>query len=596
MKRFVKEYFQTFSFFYSRLRYRVFVAFALNISVGLLDGLGLTMFLPLLQVVESKKEVDSGQLGKLGFIIDLFAQAGIPLTIVSVLAFMAVFFLLKGIAQYVNAMYRVTVQQYFVRRVRKSLVKSIVSLDYLTFLQTDQGKIQNSLTGEVDRVSRAYQSYFLSFQFAVLVAIYIIFAFLVNAEFALLVCSGGFLTNLIYHRIYQKTRKSSRKLTEDAHGFQGLLFEFVLNLKYLKATGLNFRYADKLDEKIEQLESNNKLIGKLTAIVTAAREPMVVIIISGLIYLQVEVLGAPLAPILISLLFFYRALTYLMMMQTQRNLFLTVSGSLESLSQFSDQLLKSRESLKGKKPVQFSDSIELRDVTVKIGQSQILNNVSATFRKNELVAIVGESGSGKSTLVNLVAGLINPESGEVRIDNVPMPEIDVLNFRKQIGYIAQEPVVFNDTIKNNVTLWDGSADASVLFNNALRAASADSFVSTLENGENTVIGATGVSLSGGQRQRIAIARELYKRPPILILDEATSSLDAETESVIRSSVEKLKGTCTIFLISHRLSTIRQADKVLLMEQGRIVACDSYLNLARDSARFSKMLQYQLIAS
>lgn len=572
IKFLTRRYFKTLTFFYTRLGYRVPLSFSFNIAVGLLDGLGLTMFLPLLQMVDNSSQVDSSQLGYLRFIIDIFQHNNIELTLGITLSLMAIFFILKGIAQYLNGMYRVRVQQYFVKRLRDSLITGITALDFRKFIQTDAGRIQNSLTGEVDRVSRAYQTYFHAFQFAVLVAVYIIFAFLVNAEFALLVSLGGGLTNFIYQYIYKITRQSSHKLTEDTHAFQSLLIQMVTNLKYLKATAMDKLFASKLHDKVVELEANNSKIGKLSSFVTAIREPIVVLMIAAIIYLQVEIMGTPFGPILVSLLFFYRALTYLMMMQTQWNLFMTVSGSLDGIADFSEELNVNREHSAGEIFYDFNHSIELKNVSVKIGEASLLNNISVMVKKNDWVTIVGESGSGKSTLVNLVAGLLSPDNGEVLIDGKNLNTYNKNSFRQKIGYMTQDAVLFNDTIFNNVTLWaDRNEDTLTKFKKALTAAAALEFVAELEQKENTIVGQGGVMLSGGQRQRISLARELFKECPILILDEVTSSLDSETEREINNNLKMLKGKATVFLITHRVNQNNNINRTIMLEAGNIVS-------------------------
>src|SRR5690554_5091930 len=215
--------------------------------------------------------------------------------------------------------------------------------------------------------------------------------------------------------------------------------------------------------------------------------------------------------------------------------------------------------------------------------------------KNQSVAFVGESGSGKTTLVNLISGLLKPNKGQVKIDGTNLDELKKSSYQSRIGYIAQEPVIFNDTIFNNVTFWaEPTEENKTKFYEAITKASIAEFIGTLKNKENTLLGNNGINLSGGQKQRISIARELYKDIDILILDEATSALDSETEKEIQTNIDALKGNYTILIIAHRLSTIKNTDMVYLMDKGKIVGQGNFAQLAQNSERFRKMVELQEI--
>jgi subfamily B ATP-binding cassette protein MsbA len=212
---------------------------------------------------------------------------------------------------------------------------------------------------------------------------------------------------------------------------------------------------------------------------------------------------------------------------------------------------------------------------------------------NETIAFVGESGSGKTTLVNILAGLIPADEGLVYINDINRNEIDIKSYQSKVGYITQDPVIFNDTIFNNVTLWDEPNAVNIQrFHSVLEKAAIDSFVLEQPLGANTILGNDGVNLSGGQKQRISIARELYKDIEFLIMDEATSALDSETERAIQESIDALKGFYTIFIVAHRLSTIRNADRIVVMNKGEIQQIGSYEELINSSVLFKKMIELQ----
>ena len=594
-KTYFSRNFESFAFFYSHLKFKVVIVVLLSIAVGLLDGLGLTMFLPLLQLVSDNQEVSAEGLGNLGFIVNFFSSLGINLTIVTVLIIMTIFFVLKGFAVFFQSYYQVLVQQFFTRKIRVENIEGLNNLSYQYFMQADIGQIQNTLTGEVDKVTKAFASYFLAFQQFIMVVVYMGFAFFIDAQFAVLVTLGGILTNIIFRSFYKKTKDSSVKLTSESNQFQGLIIQHVHNYKYLKATGIIENYGKKLIQKVDMIQKEAKNIGVLSSILKGMREPLLILVVSVVILIQNKVLGSALGPILISLLFFYRALVAVMGAQTAWNYFLGNSGSLDNLKKFSDTLKKNKESRQDAKEVIIKNNITLNKVTVNIGNTVILKDINLNIIKNNTTAFVGESGSGKTTLINVLSGLLQPFSGEILLDGVKYNNLNLREYHKKIGYITQESVIFNDTIYNNVTLWAEKNNSNFSrFEKAIKDASLTEFLKDTPGGKDTLLGNNGVNLSGGQRQRISIARELFKDIEILILDEATSALDSETEKEIQNNIDALKGKYTILIVAHRLSTIKNADEIVLLQKGSILSHGTFDKLLKEVPTFKNMALLQEI--
>ncbi|WP_026452234.1 ABC transporter ATP-binding protein [Aequorivita capsosiphonis] len=593
LKDLVKKYFKDFTFFYRYLRSKIFIAFILSIAVSFLDGLGLTMFIPLLQVVEDGGLANPDEMGQLGIFIKAIQGLGIPMTLVGVLIMMMVFFVLKGVATYMRSIYLVILLQSFNRKIRLNLLTLLNRLDFKRFILSDVGRIQNTMTGEVGRVSLAFANYFHTFQQAVMVLVYIGFAFMADPQFAVLVTIGGVLTNFLYQFIYKRTKGASRELTRYNSTFQGQVIQHVGHFKYLKATGMVNEYGEKLKETIFNIEKSLRRIGSLNSIATAAREPMLVIIIAVVIFIQATFFGGNIGVILISLLFFYRALSSLMALQGYWNSYMAVSGSIENMQDFQKHLEAGKEKT-GKTTIKSLDKkITIEHVNFAYGEEQILNDINLEIKRNESVAFVGESGSGKTTLVNLIAGLLPESQGRILIDEIPLKEINKESYQKRIGYVSQDPVVFNDTIYNNVTFWAPPTPENLKrFERSAQQAALADFLNELPNGKNTELGNNGINLSGGQKQRISIARELFKEIDILILDEATSALDSETEKAIQESIDALQGQYTILAVAHRLSTIRNADRIVFMDKGKILDVDHFDALVQKQDRFRKMVELQ----
>lgn len=593
IKKRIKKYFSSFAYFYRYLRNKIFVAFFLSVFVSLLDGLGLTMFIPLLQVIGEEGMVDAQEMGKLSYVVTGLESLGIPLTVISVLLVMIVFFSLKGVALYGSHIYRIYLQESFIRKIRLSLLRGLNQMSFKSFVTSDVGRIQNTMTGEVDRVSRSFQNYFLAFQDGVMVVVYLGFAFMVDPKFALLVTVGGLLTNFLYKNIYKHTKGASRRLTRHNSEFQGQVIQQVGHFKYLKATGTLGKYTSQLEETVYKIERSRRKIGKLAGIGMAAREPLLVLVIAAVIVIQVKVFGGAMSAILVSLLFFFRALQSLTALQSRWNSFLEYSGSLENMQDFENELRKNHLRDGDQSFTVFQDHIRLEDVDFYYDEKKVLEKIDLTIRKNESLAFVGESGSGKTTLVNLISGLLPEDAGEIRIDGIPLRRIQKESYQQRIGYVSQDPVIFNDTIYNNVTFWaEKTPENRVRFEQSIAQASLAEFIEELPEREETELGNNGINLSGGQKQRISIARELYKEIDILILDEATSALDSETEKAIQESITALQGQYTILIVAHRLSTIREVDRVVLMDRGVIIDIDRFEMLVHKQDRFKKMVELQ----
>jgi ABC-type multidrug transport system fused ATPase/permease subunit len=248
-----------------------------------------------------------------------------------------------------------------------------------------------------------------------------------------------------------------------------------------------------------------------------------------------------------------------------------------------------------------SQGIALRDLSFSYAPDlgDALKDISLDIPARSSVALVGESGAGKSSIVDLLTLMLKPRRGQVLIDGVSGDEIQLASWRRQIGYVSQETVVFDDTVANNICMWEGDTRRDNLLlervRDAARQAYIAHFIETLPDGYQTIVGDRGVRLSGGQRQRLFIARELFRKPSLLILDEATSALDSESERYIQKSIDALKGRITVIIIAHRLSTIRNVDYVYVFDKGQLVEHGPYQRLrdAEDS-RFGKLVAMQAL--
>ncbi len=402
---------------------------------------------------------------------------------------------------------------------------------------------------------------------------------------ALLFSIPFLLLNRLSYRLGQKNTSTSNALL-------GVLHEILQAAKIILGFGnqrqsIN-RYLFAFKEHVEvTLKSQT-----LAAAVPALFAPFG--ILSAIVALGVSLsLGGKLSElvaVLWSLLAAFPILSSLLHTNISINNFIP---SYEQLVALRRQAKISTEIIGDRQFQSLNDSIELNNLYFSYpGSDSTLSNVNIKIQSGEVTAIIGESGSGKSTIVDLVLGLQTPNKGDITIDHVEFSQWNQNSFRRKIGYVSQDTVLFYASIRDNL-LWSANNATEEELWNALRLSNAESFILEMPEGIDTVVGDKGVRLSGGQRQRIALARALLRNPDLLILDEATSALDTKSELAIQDSLNKLSKKITILIVAHRLSTISNADMVYVMNQGKVAENDSFFNLSRKKHGFLyKMLELQ----
>lgn len=548
------------------------------------------MFIPLFQQIEKNNDTEN----KTSEIItSVFEFLHLEINYLNVLLIIILIFLIKAVIYYIYQLYFAAIRKKFNIKLRRELISKFNSINYLKFITSDVGNIQNTFTNDVSASTTAYSNYFLTVQSVLFIMVYLAVAFYINFQFTLFICLGAALSNLIFRYLYKTTKKISHNLLDNNVSFFSLIIQYINNFKYLKATHSLPVFTEKIYKEIDKKENNLILSAKNSALISALREPILVVIICLTIFLQVYILDGSVSAILVILLLFFRALNYVLNSQTSYNAFLTNIASLDNIARLNNETaLNSEKNIsKGKSIIDF-ENIRFNNLVFKYDNSvNVLNNINIEIQKNKTIAFVGESGSGKTTLINILSGLILPERGQLSINGTDINDINLSEYRSQIGYITQEPVIFNDSILNNITFWNKSIDNERL-KLVLEKAHIKDFINGLPEKENTQLGHNGVNISGGQKQRISIARELYKNVSLLILDEATSALDTESEQKIKENIDELKGSVTTVVIAHRLSTIKSVDYIYLLDKGEIIASGDFNELLENSDKFRTMVNLQ----
>ncbi|MCC5833756.1 MAG: ABC transporter ATP-binding protein [Opitutales bacterium] len=578
---------------------RIILVFVLSFLATLVEGIGITLVIPLLASLDPSFDTEASTSGLHGLINQLVSAIGISGSTTGIILFIAFLIGLKACIRLLSDGYGTHLTAQLRSEVTARMFKYYSTMDYSYYTARNTGHFTSILNGQIPQLINSFGAYKTLAISAVTTIGYIVFAFFINWHFALMACVAGGIVLFLFRALNNYTRELSRRTANERRELNKLTVQSIQSFKYAASTGSLKPMANFVNRSIALLARYQRNQGFLQAFTAAFREPISIGLILIILIIQIAFLEAPLAPIFVSLILLYRAMGSIMVFQGSIQNFLHDIGSVEMVEKEFAEVANAQEPDGSHTMDKLKEGIQLKDVSFQYSgsSSPILRNISLSVPARHTVALIGPSGAGKSTLVDLLTLLLKPTKGSLTIDGHPHADILKPSWRKQIGYVSQDTVIFDDTISNNIGLWQGSFDTDPAFRErvlkAAEKANIHSFIETLPEGYHTRVGDRGVRLSGGQKQRLFIARELFKVPSLLILDEATSALDSESEQAIQQSIDNLKGQTTIVIIAHRLSTIKGADQVYVLEAGEIVESGSYESLLMNtSSRLNQMVELQ----
>ena len=578
---------------------RMYLVFVLTVATALTSGFGIALLLPLLRASQS----DGGSPEDMGtaeqLLNDLLTWMGIADSMGGILLFIAVVFLGKGALQFARGGYEGYLQAQLLRELKTRLFDAYTDMDYRYYIRQNAGHFINVINGQVGQFFGSFSSFTGFFSQIVTTVSYFAFAFAITWQFASMALGVGLGLLFLFKYLNAYVRRLSRKRSKEMSHLNKFLVQSLQSFKYIVSTEQTEHLREGVVDSVNRLTDYIFWQRMASAFTGAVKEPVSVLLIVSLIAIQVMVFNDPIAPVFVALLFFHRGMQAIVAVQGSWQQTMNKIGSVEMVNDEFNVVLAHQEKT-GSRPVEgLRDGIKFKNVHFAYNEEDgdVLHDVNVEVPVNQTVALVGESGAGKSTLVDMMTLMLKPRTGEVRIDGVPHDEIDLASWRDQIGYVSQETVVFDDTVANNISLWRGDIEADPALRervfHAAERAHADHFIRDLPNGYQTVVGDRGVRLSGGQRQRLFVARELFKEPNLLLLDEATSDLDTASEQHIQDSIDALKGEVTVVIIAHRLSTVKNADRVYVLDEGWVIEAGTYHELrSRENGEFREMVEMQ----
>jgi ATP-binding cassette, subfamily B, bacterial MsbA len=509
--------------------------------------------------------------------------------------------ILKGIFDYAGT-YLVNYAGYgLITDLRNSLYNSVLRRSAAFFQKHATGTLVSTIVNDIERVQFAMSSVLAEslqqlFTFIFTVAVVIIKGKELAWLLLLFVPFIIFSAWKIGHRVRSTTRRGQDKLAD----IQNILHETITGNRIVKAFGMESWEFAKFRKAAQRLFRANLRSVAAASVSSPLMDIFGAIAIALLLLLGREQIvhgGMTTGDFFVFIVAVFRLYDPVRKFALFYNNFQQAIGASSEIFKFMDVQDEVREKPGAPALPPFSKKISIEDVSFCYEsdgvQREVLRNISLDVKAGEILALVGSSGAGKSTLVSLIPRFFDVTSGRIAIDGHDLREVSVASIRSQIGVVTQETVLFNDTLRNNIAYGQPGISQKEV-EAAARAALAHDFITELPNGYETVIGEKGVRLSGGERQRIAIARALLKNAPILILDEATSSLDSESEALVQSALQNLISGRTVVVIAHRLSTVRRADRIVVLENGTIADIGTHEELMQKLGTYRRLYELQFI--
>jgi ATP-binding cassette subfamily C protein len=551
------------------------IALMAMLFAGLAEGIGISTFLPLLgiaidygtgsstaQASESASELEQ-------MVRNLFETVGITPTIGTLLTVFIVSILIQNALLLIANVRVGYIIVQITKDLRLELIRTIFVSRWEYFIRQPVGHFTNAFQSEIARTAAAYQHGIRIIVTLLHAAVYAGLVFLVSWQVSLAAITATVVFFYSLRIFTQRSKRFGDKITKLMQALTAQMTDSLVMIKPLKSMARGRLAETVLIEKTKRLKTITKKLVLAGASLGAFQDPIILSFLALGIYITLVYFKLPLANVLIVIYLLTKLFKQFKKIQKENQLMKSAESAYWSLQDKLQAARQAKEPLPGSRQPVLNNGIRLDRVGFAYDKRWILQDATLTFPVGSFTAIVGPSGVGKTSVVDLITGLLRPQAGEIWIDGLPMSEIDLLQWRRMIGYVPQETLLLHNTISMNVTLGDETLTTEDV-TYALKAAGAWDFVKALPERMDSIVGERGHMLSGGQRQRIAIARALVHKPKLLILDEATTALDPENEAAICRTLGDLRGEMTILAISHQSAVLEVADRSYRLEDGKAI--------------------------
>lgn len=587
----------------------IFLNIFFNILYAFFSALSFLSLMPMLEVLfgENKRTYTNPEFNKLSnfgndieewlnFQVSTFSGDDPKKALIFVISSIIILFFFKNFFNYI-AMYFITfLRNGVLKDLRENVYKKIISLPLPYFSEKKKGDVISRITADVLEIQHSFLSVLelivrepLTIFFTIL-AMFLI-SFKLTAFVLFFIPISGFIISLIGKSL----KNTSNLVQQEQSEILSITEETLQGLKIIKGFVAELFFINRFKKTNKKFYNySNKLINRQN-LASPLSEFLGISVIGVLLWYggQLVLVDLELKP---SAFLTYMGLAYGVL--TPAKAISKASYSIKKGNAAAErviEILEARNSIKEiKNPINknsFDKELSFKNVYFRYEKEIVLNNLSFRIKKGQTIAIVGQSGSGKSTIANLIPRFYEASSGEIKIDGINIKDLVKKDLRNLIGLVTQDSILFNDSISKNITLSNLKANNNQIIE-AAKIANANEFIEKIEDKFNSNVGDGGGKLSGGQKQRISIARAVLNNPPIMILDEATSSLDSESEKLVQDALENLMKNRTSIIIAHRLSTIQKADLILVMNNGEIIEKGKHNELLKSSGVYSKLIKLQ----
>ena len=582
-----------------KIPYRLVLAVTLlTIAFALTEGAGIGMLLPILVYVETGAEsFVGGTNAALGALGQLLEALRLPVNFITLIALAVIPLLMRQMVYYFKSVYTAKAQHEYLLKLRTGTIESFMKAGLPFYIRNTHGEVISTLLVDASQASTIVMALVDIIGCTLLLMAYVAIASVLSPLLTLTAAPVFVFCAWVIRFQLVRGRNFGRLITDNNKAFTEIVSEAFRGIRLIKMRSMEEGTASHLQDKAANVARSTVDLQKVRSGLEATAQPILILGTFGVLYIAVQQMEMRLAELGMFLFLIARATPLLIQINTSR---LLIHSSVEShlrIDRMREAAAATPEVDTGTKPFRkLKDGISFHHVSFSYSRDNVLvpalHDVSFTIPKGSTVALVGPSGAGKSTLVDLIPRFYEPSGGMILIDGQPIESYDVLSLRRRTAFVTQESVLFHDTIRGNIEMGLDAPLSDAKLRACLECSHCAEFVDRLPRGVETAIGERGMQISGGQRQRLVLARALAQDPEILILDEPTSALDSISEAEIQASLENLRGRITMIIIVHRLATIRNADSIVVLEDGEIVGMGTHDTLIDDHGPYRTLVELQ----
>ena len=544
---------------------------------NIIEGLGITLIIPVFEKLFSEG-TKTNILTK--FIDSFFLTIGFESSTFNILFLIVCLFSIKAFLMLWGRRIIARTSSRFLQDFQTKSFNGMLEAEYAFYFKERIGDLTNALTQEVHRASVSFVFALQWISVCLSFILYLAFAFSISGMMTIGASLVAALCLSPLKLVTKRVEEYGVKTTLLNERLQNEVLEIFHGIKFIKGGAYEDLVKKRFFKTAETYRSNWENVYFFSNSIHVYSQPIIVLVLCSLLFVSKN-LGLPIAEIIVFLVVFQRLLpTLTNLINIKNNLNATLPG-FSKIDSILEKTLSFKEKDEGSLSGNLKGGIEIKNVSFSYDKNKtVLKNIDLKIKEGETIALLGPSGSGKTTLIDLILKFYRLQRGQILVGGVDLNDIKLESWRTHISYVPQDPILFHGTVSENIA-WGNSTFSQGEIEKAATLSHAHEFIKSLNKGYETIVGDKGINLSGGQKQRIVLARALIKKPKILILDEATSSLDHESESFIKNSISKLKRNkdMTIIMVAHRLTTVKEADKIHVLKDGLILETGTWEELS-----------------